>query len=465
MTRAEHASQNNDVFATSCRAVDSVARQFDELKQAVIAIKGFQIVVDRGYFTPSEDEQARRLLIAYWQMRSALLEVVNDLRARAARSKADYDRLFLPGYAGALVLLDAARFLREQFHDKPLFRAKLNEPEPNFGIPAGVYDTTQQSWTRPRHAWELFDAARYHRRRINADEWKGDVDAERMLELIDRLSSRLGTRWSDFAKARVRCLTRECWSLLKRDMFGSAMWQVQKALGVLAAEKYLKLGHQPGLPDEIRKELNGKLQPGDVLLMRKEYALTNYFLPGYWPHTALYLGSEQSLRSCGLDSEPHVASRMDKCRDEHGSRSGRVMEAMKDGVHIRTMDSPYRSDSILVLRPCLHQDEIDQALSRAFFHEGKEYDFSFDFTVSTRLVCTEVIYRAYDGIGGVTFSLAPRAGRLTLAALELVNMALSNQGFRVAMTYIPTVSRQLEVDDRAVELVKHVSVPADRPAA
>ena len=47
----------------------------------------------------------------------------------------------MAAYAGAVLLIHAARFLRETFGDSPVVIAKLNEPEPHFGIPAGVYDT------------------------------------------------------------------------------------------------------------------------------------------------------------------------------------------------------------------------------------------------------------------------------------------------------------------------------------
>ena len=38
----------------------------------------------------------------------------------------------------------------------------------------------------------------------------------------------------------------------------------------------------------------------------------------------------------------------------------------------------------------------DRGLSRALSHRGKEYDF--DFETSDTLVCTELVYRTFDGI-------------------------------------------------------------------
>ena len=88
-------------------------------------------------------------------------------------------------------------------------------------------------------------------------------------------------------------------------------------------------------------------------------------------------------------------------------------------------------------------ESLKQAIDRAFFHEGKDYDFSFDFTRSDRMVCTEVIYRALDGLEGTTFPLTLRAGRLTLAAADLVGMARRGETFQAVAAYVPMQSPQL----------------------
>jgi hypothetical protein len=59
-------------------------------------------------------------------------------------------------------------------------------------------------------------------------------------------------------------------------------------------------------------------------------------------------------------------------------------------------------------------------LGRAASHEGKGYNFDFDFLRSDRLVCTELVYRAFDGIGNVTIPLSERAGRPKLFAEDLL---------------------------------------------
>jgi len=40
---------------------------------------------------------------------------------------------------------------------------------------------------------------------------------------------------------------------------------------------------------------------------------------------------------------------------------------------------------------------IDEATARGLTHEGKPYNFDFDFTRSGRMVCTQVVYRSYEG--------------------------------------------------------------------
>lgn len=127
--------------------------------------------------------------------------------------------------------------------------------------------------------------------------------------------------------------------------------------------------------------------------------------------------------------------------------------ALKDGVWIRSLRSPFGSDSIAVLRPRLSAGEIAKAIARGMFHEGKSYDFDFDFTRSDRLVCTEVVYRSYEGIGGIRFELNRRAGRLTLAAEDLLRMALARTVFEPRAVYAPAFAPRLAFGSEAAEVL------------
>jgi hypothetical protein len=139
--------------------------------------------------------------------------------------------------------------------------------------------------------------------------------------------------------------------------------------------------------------------------------------------------------------------RWQRLLDLDANEPRRVLEAMADGVRLRSMISAYSVDAVAVIRPQLTLDERLQAIARGLFHEGKPYDFDFDFTRSSRLVCTEVVYRSYEGIGGLKFPLAPRVGRLTLAAEDLLRMALAGQGFGVVAVHLPNTSQLLVSHD------------------
>jgi hypothetical protein len=447
-----------ELLAGGARTVATVDEQFGELKQAVFGFLSSYSARERGYFTPSEDERVRQLLISYWHSRSALFEVVTALRELVESTGPLRPRVFLVGYAGALVLIDAARFLREQFHGFPLIRQKLNEPEPHFGIPGDVYDTVQKSLTRPIHIWHLYHASLYyqeHRAELAAAA-REDAESARMLEIIDRLASRLSISVADYATARLRVRVREAWTSLERDLFFYAMYGLQKLAGSVVANIYVRPGHRPALPPEIVAQLRERIAPGDVLVTRKEFALTNYFLPGYWPHAAMFLGQIDELERRGLSKHQHFERRWPKLLACDAQERGRVLEAMKDGVLVRSLRSPCGTDSVVVLRPQLDPMLINEALTRGMFHEGKCYDFGFDFTRSDRLVCTEVVYRSYEGLGPVKFTLLPRAGRMTLAAEDLVNMALRSEHFRVAAVYARPHGENLLVDSAAEDVVHQI---------
>jgi hypothetical protein len=452
-----------DAVANHARTVTHIAEFLVELQGKATGLTQRFAAVERGYFTPTEDDELRGLLVSYWHTRSALFDLLVELgydsNSRIAypdQSELTSRMTFLTALATAVVLVDAGRFLREIVDGNPLIRSKLNEPDASLGIEAGSYDKVQKSLFKTKHAWHLYHAIHFfeqHRDEISAQAT--DDPFQTCLTIVDRLWHRMEVSISQFTQAKLRSRGARLLRSVTNQLFGRAMYGLQKFGGIVVADKYLRIGHKPGLPAHIEDELLPLLQPGDVLVVRKEYALTTYFLPGYWPHAALYLGSTKDLEELGLASCPQFSSRWDEFSSSESSRDQFVLEGMKDGVCIRPMSSPFGSDSIVALRPCLDKPQIAQSLSRGMTHHGKPYDFDFDFRRSDRLVCTEVVYRSYDGTDGLTIPLKQRMGRPTLSGSDVIELGAEQEVFRPIAVYAPNlVDEGLIVGEKCVDVLR-----------
>jgi len=437
------------------RTVVQLAQTLEALKAEASQLTSSISTAEQGHFTPNQENQVLSLLIVYWQSRNALLELVYSLRKDEQLYGPAGEVMFLTGFSAALLLVDAARFLRETIHDRPIVKRKLNEPNVEFGIPANVYDTVQKSLLNTRHAWHLYHAIEYYQTHEKQLLARGQEDPalQPVLEIIERLKYRLDVSIAQFAGVRLRSRIGRVAHGIQEKVLGRAIYGLQKLGGIAVANRYVKRGHQPGLPPEISEQLTRLLRPGDVVATRKEYALTNYFLPGYWPHVALYLGDASELQQLGIaDQEPFQANQVPGLTATDDSH--RVLESMKDGVLVRSLKSPFGSDSIAILRPHLELPPIGEALIRGLGHAGKGYDFSFDFSRSDQLVCTEVVYRSYDGIEKMQFSLVRRAGRMTLSGNDLIEMTLERQCFDPVAVYAPMFEPSICTGQQADALMR-----------
>ena len=95
-----------------------------------------------------------------------------------------------------------------------------------------------------------------------------------------------------------------------------------------------------------------------------------------------------------------------------------VIESVSEGVIFNSLTHSMHADHVAVLRPRVTDAERAEAIIRAFTHQGKPYDYEFDFFTSDKLVCTELVYRAYQG--AIHLNLVPVMGRDTLPAIEFV---------------------------------------------
>ena len=164
------------------------------------------------------------------------------------------------------------------------------------------------------------------------------------------------------------------------------------------------------------------------MIERRNWFLSNAFLPGYWPHAALYVGTKTDLEKLGLANDPRLKSHWKEfIKNDESGHEHVIIESVSEGVVFSSLEhSIGGGDSAAVMRPRLDQTRIRECIARAFSHVGKPYDFEFDFFTTDKLVCTELVYRAYDG--DIQFPLVEILGTKTLPALEIVRKFSNERG-------------------------------------
>ena len=103
-----------------------------------------------------------------------------------------------------------------------------------------------------------------------------------------------------------------------------------------------------------------------------------------------------------------------------------VIEAIAPKLTISTLDKSLFGDHVVAFRPNISRPMLESALQEAFAHLGKPYDFEFDFNVTNRIVCTELVYRSFHKKGPIQFTLVKRLGRFTLTGNDIVHYALDH---------------------------------------
>ncbi len=415
----------HDTVTAGARAIASLGPTIVGLEQARVELADARRAAERGYFTPEEDGRIHGWFARYLSARGGLLETIKDLTPIAngvtPADSATELGAFAVAYTAACLLVRGARFLVSHLAQHTIVQRKLNEAEPRFRIPRKQYTVIRKSLTDPVNALRLKSAQGF------ADAHRAEIDAlgtDPLFAVVigflrdSEESLRVGVR--EYLGARVRFRLH---SLRRRraSAFQQAFFAVAEVFGRVVAEARLHWRHDRIGPETLQR-FEALLEPGDVIITRHDDALSNLLLPGYWPHAALHLGLPSQRETLGIALSAERAARWIDAR--------RVLEARKDGVLFRSLDDTLAVDAVVVLRPDLTSQQITQALTQAITHEGKLYNFDFDFFRADRLVCTEVVYRAYDGVGPLHFELTRRSGRLTLSAEDLVGMALEDRGLR-----------------------------------
>ncbi|MCF7674200.1 MAG: 1-acyl-sn-glycerol-3-phosphate acyltransferase [Akkermansiaceae bacterium] len=389
----------------------------DRLETRAVEISAAFDAGRHSFLNDADNDLISRELLTYLNCRQELLGVVlayrshqtiaePGLRMRAAQLQ----------LAAGCTLYRHATSLAAVFEDSPQARRRLNEGEPAWGIPAGIYDMVRGNLANERNLTPFRTAMADYQARAGDYEAAGLLAGEPQGRFHRMIA---GTRISPprdsgfFAK----------WMRQADEVRAGWIYRGQSAVSRAVGSTRLRQRDEgprvsPGQIEEIRR----RVKPGDILLERQDWYLSRAFMPGYWAHAALYLGTPEEVEALGLANHEWVAPHWAEFK--RGGPDGQlhaIIEAVPEGVRFTTLEHCLGvADSVAVLRPArITREDVKEVVARAFHHLGKEYDFEFDFFSADKLVCTELVCRAYAGNPRLGFKVVRVMGRETLPPTEM----------------------------------------------
>jgi hypothetical protein len=206
--------------------------------------------------------------------------------------------------------------------------------------------------------------------------------------------------------------------------------RIQKGICTIASDIDLSFRKQKYINETDLEVLNNILIPGDLIIKRNDSQLANVGIPGFWTHSAIFIGGLEMLDSLfkdhpmldSLTPREYISENYPEMYQQLLGRKDLIIEGIAEGVLINPVEHIAMSDYLAVIRPQLPQQDIFKSILSSFDYLGAPYDFLFDFSNDNEVVCSELIYNAfkpsYDK-QGIIFTIGELSGRPFLSPTDL----------------------------------------------
>ncbi|MGK0187928.1 MAG: glycerol-3-phosphate O-acyltransferase/dihydroxyacetone phosphate acyltransferase [Verrucomicrobiales bacterium] len=365
----------------------------------------------RSYSNDKDTDAVRHLVVSYQNCRNELLRYISKYRdTRSIDASRHQLRASLLGLTAGSALYQFSHKFITMFDRDPEARKLLNEAEPYWQIEAGLYDKISRNLQNATNLDALSKVMAWYQSCAQSDAFskaylQNTIPHKTFHELIAQTGKieRVGNALKAWLK-EVSAVGKE------------VIYDGQALMSTWVGNTRVRQ-RKPKVSEKQLESMRDILKPGDILIERQDWYLSRAVMPGYWAHVALYVGDAEDLADLGLQDDETVAKYWDAF--QHSNADGHVLnilEAVPQGVRPTTLEHCIGiADSAAILRPSgLSKTQIKDAIVRAFRHLGKPYDFEFDFDSSDKLVCSELVFRAFSGIPELEFPLVDVMGRRTL---------------------------------------------------
>ena len=153
--------------------------------------------------------------------------------------------------------------------------------------------------------------------------------------------------------------------------------------------------------DVVTANIEANLRPGDILIERTPFRLTDKLIPGYWGHVAVYIGTKDELTSMGIWDDLNVTYNADTNRTyqddflnvEDALNPRAIVEALRDGVQLNSVEHFLNVDDLAIMHDENENDaDRTERIKEVIKQLGKEYDFEYDIDDNSKIVCSELVY-------------------------------------------------------------------------
>jgi hypothetical protein len=189
--------------------------------------------------------------------------------------------------------------------------------------------------------------------------------------------------------------------------------------------------------EEAIRNIQSQLKPLDILLEKTPFRLTDKLIPGHFGHVAIWTGTKAELIDIGIWDHQQVQPYQDKIgsSDADSKDENQIIEALRNGVQLSTLDHFMNIDDFAILRPIFEENEeerIKEALLMAFRQLGKKYDFNFDVNTTDKIVCSELAYVSFPTMDWPT---EKTLGRHSISPDNVAKLAWNNLPLELVLFY------------------------------
>jgi hypothetical protein len=352
------------------------------------------------------------------------------------------NRAFLLAYASYITKFSKGlRFISRTIGNE-LYEKKLDDINSEYGIPGGMYAALKWNTIHVQDVTTVLAGYQYHRFLGKSYKEQGLVDDKKTGWLFGLIESEYKYIKKELKIKGAQYFISNGLDIVKDRTF-SAWFPVQKSVSDWMGNTKVKRINRYLIKDKQIEEMDRALQPGDIIVARRNWYLSNIGLPGFWPHAELYIGTLQEMKDFFADNsvtgyyrsigeykdfmdylEKEYPERMKRLlKNAHDGYPHQVIEAVSEGVTFSSLQEATSADYIGVMRPRLSKLDIARAIDEAFQYLGRPYDFNFDFLTDSTIVCSELIYKIYlrgEQKKGLDLRLRELAGRQVVPPNDIV---------------------------------------------